>query len=119
MYRLTSPLAEVSITFKIEPQSATQPLRLTGRIVGFDQGPDARIFAVRDDEAKAEQLTRFTSTIIFGVMRAKLVGQPIDVPLRKLDIPGFTLRSVSPLDPSGWIRVILDRTGPFPAVAQP
>ena len=119
VYRLTSPLAEVSIAFKIEPQSSTQPLRLTGRIVGFEQGPGATIYAVQDDESKAQQLTRFTSTLIFGVMRAKLMGQPIDVPLRKLDIPGFTLRSVSPLDPTGWIRVVVERTGAFPTVARP
>jgi hypothetical protein len=119
VYRLTSPLLELSITFKIEPPSATEPLRLTGRIVGFDPGSAGRIYALQDDDSKPQQLTAFTSALVFGVMRAKLQGIPLNVPLRKVDVPGFALRSVSPLDPSGWIRVVLDRNAAYPAAAAP
>jgi hypothetical protein len=114
VYRLTSPMAEVSIAFKVEPQTELQPIRLSGRIVGFEPGVGAKIYAVQDDESKAQPLTAFSSGLIFRVVRAKLMGQPIDVPLSNVQLRGFAIRSVSPLDPSGWIRVILDRTSASP-----
>ncbi len=40
--------------------------------------------------------------------------QPIDLALENLKLPGFNIRSISPLDPSGWVRVGLDRDGNAP-----
>ncbi|MFO0908375.1 MAG: hypothetical protein U0794_08445 [Isosphaeraceae bacterium] len=117
VYRLTSPLAEVTVSFRIEPQTADKPLRLKGKVVGFDPGPRARMFAVNDDETKAQAVTAFTSALVFGVFRTRIAGQPIDVPLRKLNLDGVVLRSATPLDPSGWMRVVLDWSGTLPAQA--
>ena len=84
---------------------SSEPLRLTGRIEGFDPGPNARVFAINEDENQAdaaERLRQHRSSS--GVFRTKLQGQPIDVPLSNVQLRGFAIRSVSPLDPSGWIR---------------
>ena len=50
-----------------------------------------------------------------GIFRSKVQGQPIDVPLSNLQLHGFAIREVSPLDPTGWIRVSLVRTSSSPA----
>jgi hypothetical protein len=115
VYRISAPEAEFSIAFKVEAKSQTEPLRLAGQIVGFDPGPGAKVFAVNDDEKKAEPLTPFTTALVLGFFRARLQGQPIDAPLSNLQLRGFAIRSVSPLDPTGWIRVNLVRTSESPA----
>ena len=51
---------------------------------------------------------------MLGAIRSRLQGQPIDVPLSNLPLRGFALQSVSPLDPSGWIRVNLVRVANGP-----
>ena len=48
-------------------------------------------------------------------LKTKLQGQPIDIPLSNLQLRGFAIQSVSPLDPSGWIRVNLVRVSSSPA----
>ena len=111
VYRFTAPNAEFVISFKIAPASGSLPVRLAGRIEDFDAGPGAQVFAVNDDEAKPTPLPAFTSVAAFNVFAAKLRGQPIDIPLGTLRLPNFALTEVSPLDPSGWIRVVLSPTG--------
>ena len=47
-------------------------------------------------------------------MGAKILSQDIDINLDQLRLPGFTIQSISPLDPSGWGRVNLVRAGGTP-----
>ncbi|MDR3637319.1 MAG: hypothetical protein P4L84_26180 [Isosphaeraceae bacterium] len=115
VYRIVSPQAEFVISFKVTSQTEQEPVRLSGRVEGFDPGPQAKVFAVDEDETKAEPLSPFSSTIFFGVIRSRLQGQPIDVPLSNLKLQGFAINGVSSLDPSGWIRVNLTRTSESPA----
>jgi hypothetical protein len=107
VYRITAPQAEFVISFQVTPESQKQPIRLAGRLEGFDPGPGARVYAINQDETKAAPLTAFTSTIVLGVIRSRLMGQPIDLPLSELKLGRYAIRAVSPLDPSGWIRVVL------------
>ncbi len=115
VYRIVAPQVEVAIELKIDGDVERQPLRLKGKVVGFDAGAGFKIYALGDDEKQSTTLTTFTSTIVMGVIRAKILGQPIDLPLSDLQLRGFAIRSVSPLDPSGWIRVNLVRTSNSPA----
>lgn len=119
VYRMVSPLAEVSLALTLEPASGDAPMRVKGRIAGFDPGPAAKMFAVQDDESKAQPMTTFTSALIFGLARARLQALTFDVPLNDLKLKGVTVRSVSPLDPSGWVRVVLDPTAEFSTLAAP
>lgn len=114
VYRFVAPAAEFTVSFKVEPATAGEPLRLVGKVESFDPGPGAKVFAINDDEANATELKGLTPALIYGVFRSKIAGQPINVPLNNLDLRGFVIRSVSPLDPSGWIRVNLDRTYAVP-----
>lgn len=115
VFRIVSPQAEFVISFKVEAKSEKEPLRLTGRIEGFDPGPNAKIYGINEDENQATQVGPLPTFVILGVFRSKLQGQPIDIPLSNVQLRGFAIRSVSPLDPSGWIRVNLDRTSNSPA----
>lgn len=112
--RVTSPQAEFVISFKVTPEHEKEPLRLAGRIEGFDAGPQGRVLAVNEDEKQAAPVNAFTSALILGVIRAKMTGQEINVPLSNLKLQGFAINSVSPLEPSGWLRVNLVRTSESP-----
>lgn len=107
VYRMTAPDAEFAISFQVTPATGDVPIKLAGRIEGFDAGPGAEVLAINDDESKAVPLTAFTRTLVLNVFGSRLKGRPIDAPLGDLNFPGFTLTSVSPVDPTGWIRVVL------------
>ncbi len=107
IYRIEAPDAEFVISFQVAPATGDLPVRLTGRIESFDAGPGSKVIAINDDETKGSALTAFTATTVMNVFGQKLKGQPIDAPLGDLKIPGFTLTSVSPIDPTGWMRVVL------------
>lgn len=115
MYRIVSPRAEFSISFKVTTETQSSPVRLSGKIEEVDLGPQAKVYALTDDEAKAQQLNAFTASFVKGILQTKLQGQPVDVPLSNLQLRGFAIRDVSPLDPTGWIRVNLARTSASPA----
>lgn len=115
VYRLTSPQVEFVISFQVSPKSEKEPLRLTGRVEDMNPGPNAKVFALNEDESQAVPLTSFTSNFVLGVFRSKVRGQPLDIPLSNVQLRGFGIHSVSPLDPSGWIRVNLVRTSDSPA----
>ena len=111
LYRVIAPDAELAISFKILPGQPGERLRLVGKIEEFELGASTKVLAINDDEAQAKTLTRFTSTFVLGILRSRIQGQPLDFVLPEIPVQGLALRSVSDLDPSGWIRVTLDRTG--------
>lgn len=115
IYRISAPDAEFIISFQIGAAKGDTPIRLTGRVEGFDAGPEARVFAINDDEAKASPLTAFTRVAVLNTFANRLKGQPIDIPLSNINLGKFALNSVSPLDPSGWIRLNLVPAGSAPA----
>jgi hypothetical protein len=109
IYRIVSPQAEFAISVRVAPETPDSPLRLTGRIEEFDPGQGTKIFAINEDEAKAVPLTALTTNIVLAAARVKIQGQPIDLPLSNLPLRGFVIREVSPLDPTGWMRLVLAR----------
>ena len=112
--RIVSPRAEFAISFRVSRKSEQEPLRLTGRIESFDAGPAGRVYAINEDENQATQLNAFAGRFVLVGFGTKLQGQPIDLPLSDVQMRGFAIQSVSPLDPSGWIRVNLVRTSASP-----
>lgn len=116
IYMLAAPEAEFVISFKIEPAHEQVPIHLAGRIEAFDPGPNAKVYAINEDESKAVPLTTFTSAIVLRVFGTKLQGQPVDVPLGAVNLRGYTLASASALDPSGWIRFVMAPTHERPTV---
>jgi hypothetical protein len=117
IYRIKVPLLEIGLSFKVT-QAPGSPLRIHAEVQDFSPGPDAEVLAITDDETKAVPLSRFSSAIILGGMGGRLRSQPIDLSADRLKLPGFTIRSISPLDPSGWLRVRLEPS-PEPPPAGP
>jgi hypothetical protein len=115
VYRITAPRAEVVLSVKVGTESQSSPVRLTGKIEEFELGQGFKVYAINDDETKAQPLTTFTAAFVTGIFRSRVQGQPIDIPLSNLQLQGFAIREVSPLDPTGWIRAQLVRTSSSPA----
>ena len=116
VYRITAKRAEFVISFQVTPETQSSPVRLSGKIESFDPGtsPNTKVYALNDDESKAQELTIFSAAPVLGFLRTRIEGRPIDVPLSNLQLRGFAIREVSALDPTGWIRVQLVRTSASP-----
>ncbi|MGP0064921.1 MAG: hypothetical protein ACLQGP_15145, partial [Isosphaeraceae bacterium] len=106
--RIKVPTAEVALSYKVDTSSPT--MRLKGKIEEFNPGTNPQVIAINDDENKGTTLTRFTAAFVMGALGNKIRSQNIDVALDQLKLPGFAIHSVSPLDPTGWMRVNLVRT---------
>jgi hypothetical protein len=59
------------------------------------------------DESKAVRISRFSGALVLSALAARLRSQPIDASLDNLKLRGFAIQSISPLDPTGWVRVNL------------
>jgi len=108
--RFKAPLVEVALSYELD-QSTPGSLRLKGKIQEFHPGTAGEVLAINDDENQVTPLTRFRSAIVMAALVARMRSQNIDINLDQLPLPGFAIRSVSPLDPSGWARINLVRTG--------
>lgn len=107
VYRLVMPLAELSFSFKIVPK-AGGPLELTAKVEDFSPGFDSKVLAINESETNAPTLSRFSGGVILGALGGRLRSQPINLGLDQSRLPNLVVRSVSDLDPSGWIRVNLE-----------
>ena len=105
--RIVAPRAEITLALVVEPATASQPIHLAGRIEGFEPGPGLKVYALNDATTKPAALNAFTSNLVVGFFRQRILGQTVNAPTSTLPLQGFALGSVSPLDPSGWIRVNL------------
>lgn len=113
VYRLDAKTAE--FVFEIKP--VTQPdgsIRLTGNLKEFNTAPGSRVLAINDDEARAVPLDPFRSVLIFQGFAGAIRSKPLDVPLENIKLRGYVISSISDLDPSGWMRVVLTPTGERP-----
>jgi len=118
IYRIKMPLAEFALSYNVD--SATpDSLKVHAKVADFNPGPNAEVLAITDDETKGAPLSRFSAGVVLGAMGGRIRTQPIDVALDQLKLPGFSIRSISPLDPSGWMRVGLVRNAnsPLPVVS--
>lgn len=109
VYRFEIPRAEFVISFQVRPAVDTQPIRLTGRVEDFDAGRGFEVYALDEDEDKPAKLNVLRRAAVIAGLTTQLEGRPIDLPFSNVQLPGFALQSVSPLDPSGWMRVTLTR----------
>ena len=102
--RIKLPQAEVAVSHQLDTTSP-EGLRVRGKIEEFNPGPNFEAIAINDDENQGKPLTRFTAAFVMGALGTKIRSQNIDVALNQLNLPGFAIQSISPLDPSGWMRV--------------
>ena len=115
--RIRVPRAEITIAIQTDPATADHPFRLSGRIEGFEPGTGLQVFALNDETEKPAPLNTLRSALVIGFFRQRIIGQTIGAPLSSLPLGSFAIRSVSPLDPSGWIRLNLSRASDLSASA--
>lgn len=118
VYRLDAKTAE--FVFEIKP--VTQPdgtIRLTGNLKELNTSPGSRVLAINDDESRALPLDPFRSVLIYQGFANAIKAKPLDVPVQNLKMRGYVITSISDLDPTGWMRVVLTPTGerPLPPAA--
>jgi len=121
IYRIKVPLAEIALSYKVD-SPAPNARQLHAKVEDFNPGTNAEVLAIVDDDTKGVALSRFSAAVVIATVAGKLRAQPIEVSLDQLKLPGFSVRSVSPLDPSGWLRLSLVRhetAAPLPANAMP
>ena len=110
VYRIKVPLAEIALSYKVD-SAKPDALRVHAKVEDFNPGTDSQVLAIADDEAKGVPLSRFSTAFVLGALGGQLRLQAIDAPIDQSQLVerGFTIRSISPLDPSGWVSVSLDR----------
>jgi hypothetical protein len=113
IYRIKVPLLELALSYQVD--TPPKALHVRAKVEDFSPGTPAEVLAITDDETKAIALSRFSAALVLGAIGGRLRTQPIEFTLDQSALPGFSIHSVSPLDPSGWLRVTLDRNANSPA----
>ncbi len=111
VYRIQSPQAEVSLSLIEEAAAPGQPARYSLKIVAIDSGPGLQVLAITDDESQGQPLNALQARVVLAALSTRASGQAIPLPLDALPLSSFVINSVSKLDPTGWIRVVLMPTG--------
>ncbi len=109
--RFMIPTAEFVLSFKVVNDASGKPGTLDAKVEDLVWGSGSKVQTIGEDESQAAPMGPFQANIALAGFRTKLEQVPIQAPLSALKIPGFDLAEVSPLDPSGWIRVVLTRNG--------
>ncbi|MGO9812352.1 MAG: hypothetical protein ACLP53_16470, partial [Isosphaeraceae bacterium] len=126
--RIKIPQLELGFSYQVE-EPAPGSHRIRAKIEDFAPSSTAQVLAINDDESKPTTLNRFGGALVISALGVRLRSQPIVANLDNVNLRGFAIQSVSPLDPSGWVRVTLARAQtaapvapaavPAPAVAEP
>jgi hypothetical protein len=116
--RVKIPQAEAALSYKVESPSPGSH-QLHAKLEEFNPSTTSQVMALNDDESKPTTLNRFSGALVISTLAAKLRTQPINANLDNLRLRGFAIESISPLDPSGWVRVNLVKTNDAPLPVNP
>jgi hypothetical protein len=121
--RFLVPSAEFILSYKTVANGSNPPTELDVKVEDFVHSTNSKVQTIFDDETKPTTMGPFQANLALLGFKNKLSQVPIKLPLTSLEIPGFNLTQISPLDPSGWVRVVLSPNGqpinlkPKPATA--
>jgi hypothetical protein len=114
--RIKMPQLEAALSYQLESPTLGSH-RIKAKLEVLSPSPSSEVQAILNDEAKPVTVTRFSKAAVITALVARARSQPITVNLDKLNLRGFAVQSISPLDPSGWLRVNLARTAAQPGEA--
>lgn len=109
--RFSVPTAEFVLSFAVPKKETDKPLEFDAKVEDFVYSPNSKVQTIGDDEEKATTMGPFQANIALAGFRTKLQQVPIKAPLTNLNLKGFDIGEVSPLDPTGWMRVVLTPNG--------
>jgi hypothetical protein len=105
-YQIISPRVEVVAEVQVIPAQAGENYpRVKGRFVEFDPGREFKAFELGKGEPKP--VNPIQSRLLVAGLSAGMEQQTIDFPITKAPIPGVALSYATPLDASGWMRLLL------------
>jgi hypothetical protein len=138
--RLIVPHAEITLSYQTEAKGPGSQ-RIKARIEDFSPSPACQVLAVNEDEKKPTPLTRFSTALVISAAVARLRTLAIEADLDRLverlrslaieadldllKVRGFAIQSITPIDPTGWLRVTIARVpeqgdeGVWPKVETP
>lgn len=105
VYRIEAPQPEFVVELSVEPTSPGVAPRVLGKIISFDPGPGLKVSAIDQDPSTTAPLNLVQARIVTTAFATQIAGQTLPLPSEAFNRPGLVLRSVSLLDPSGWMRV--------------
>lgn len=112
--RIKLPQTEIALSYKVEPRAADS-YHVNARVEDISPPTNAEVVAINESEADARPLNRFSGALVITTLLGRLRSQPIDTDVNNIRLPGLAITSVSPVDPSGWMRINLVRTAePMP-----
>jgi hypothetical protein len=109
--RFLVPTAEFTLSYKVAANGSNPPTELDVHVEDFVPSSNSKVQTLFDDDSKATTMGPFQANVALLGFKTKLLQVPIKIPLTTLNIPGFNLTEISPLDPSGWVRVVLSPNG--------
>jgi hypothetical protein len=104
--RIKIPQLETAFSYQVETPAPLSH-RVKAKLEDFTPSPTSEVLAMNGDEARPTRLSRFSGALVLSALAARLRSQPIDASLDNLKLRGFAIQSISPLDPTGWVRVNL------------
>jgi hypothetical protein len=116
--RMILPEAETALSYQIVSDAPGSHL-VHAKVEEFTPSTTSQVLAIKDDEAKPTRLNRFAGALVISAMAARLRSQPINADLDNLNLRGFAIQSISPLVPSGWVRLNLVKTSDAPLPVNP
>ena len=109
--RFIIPNAEFVLSFTVKKAAPGQPIELDAKVEDLVYGTNSKVQSIGDDDTKPTTLGPLPANFALLGFKNKLKEVPIKAPLASVKIPGFDIGEVSPLDPSGWMRVVLVPNG--------
>jgi hypothetical protein len=109
--RFLVPSAEFILSYKTVANGSNPPTELDVKVEDFVHSTNSKVQTIFDDESKPSTMGPFQANLALLGFKNKLTQVPIKLPLTTLEIPGFNLTQISPLDPSGWVRITLTPNG--------
>ena len=107
VYRISAPSANVGLSLFLDRSNPAAPPTLKAKVTSFNLDPKLSVKAIQQDEGAAQALNPILARLVSTGLSSRIVGQTFDLPVSALNRPDVALMDVSPLDPSGWLRLIL------------
>jgi hypothetical protein len=107
VYRLKSPLAKIGLGLYLDRSNPAVPPALKAKVTSINLEPNSSVLAIQQDEAAATALNPLMARVVTTAFGTRVVGQSFDLPISALNRPDISLIDISPLDPSGWFRLVL------------
>jgi hypothetical protein len=106
-YRIESPRAEFVVSLEVQPVPGAPP-RVAANVEDVDLGGQSKGYMLGEGDPKPLNLVQ--RQILTAGLAGGLEKRQFDFLAPDLSLPGVEVTRTSPLDPSGWMRVVLTPT---------